>query len=73
MTITTDEANESALAEIELLMRSDPALGTADADRLELLASAVHDYESIRYPIGKPSLVARIRFRLEQRGWFESR
>ena len=73
MAITTNEEYESALAEVEAIMRLDPDPGTKEAERLDLLAAGVSAYEDIHYPIGKPTLWEAIRFRLEQRGWFESR
>jgi len=57
-----------ALAEIDTLLESDPDPDTEEADRLELLAFLVEDYESRRFPIGGPDPVEAIRFRMEQQG-----
>ncbi len=63
--ILKNEADyEAALAEIEKLMESPKA----DADRLELLALLVRDYEDKHYPIDMPDPVEAIKFRMEQMG-----
>jgi HTH-type transcriptional regulator/antitoxin HigA len=63
--ILKNEADyEAALAEIEKLMEGiEP-----DADRLELLALLVRDYEDKHYPIDMPDAVEAITFRMEQMG-----
>ena len=55
---------EAALSEIEKLMES----AAPDADRLELLALLVHDYEDKHYQIDMPDPVEAITFRMEQMG-----
>jgi HTH-type transcriptional regulator / antitoxin HigA len=63
--ILKNEADyEAALTEIENLMTSEPL----DADRLELLALLVRDYEEKHYPIETPDPVEAITFRMEQMG-----
>ncbi len=57
---------DEALAEIDALLDLDPDPGTEEADRLELLAFLVEDYESNRFPIGAPDPIEAIRFRMEQ-------
>ena len=42
--------------------------GTAEEDRLDLLATLVDAYESEHFPIDPPDPIAAIRFRLEQQG-----
>ena len=64
--IKNQETYESALTEISNLMDQDPQLGTPEADRLELLALLVHDYEKNEVPARVPSSVEAIRFRMEQ-------
>ncbi len=51
MTIETFEQHQAALLVIELLMGSDPALGTPEGEALDLLADAVEAFEAIHYPI----------------------
>lgn len=65
MRILRSEADyEAALAEVEKLMvRPKP-----DADRLELLALVIRDYEDKHYPIDLPDPVEAITFRMEQMG-----
>lgn len=59
---------KTTLREISVLMASDPAPGTADGDRLDVLATLVQAYEARRFPIEAPDPVEAIRFRMEQRG-----
>lgn len=63
--VIKDQKNyESALAEINNLMDSEP--GTPEADRLELLTLLVEDYEKKTYPERIPNPIDAIRFRMEQ-------
>jgi HTH-type transcriptional regulator/antitoxin HigA len=55
---------EVALSEIEKLMES----AVPDADRLELMALLVRDYEEKHYQIDMPDPVEAIKFRMEQMG-----
>jgi HTH-type transcriptional regulator/antitoxin HigA len=59
---------EEALREVGRLAALDPAAGTSHADRLEVLALLVSDYESKHFPIDDPDPVDAIRFRMEQMG-----
>lgn len=59
---------ERALAEIERLVARDPAPGTPDGDRLELLALLIENYETRLAPSRLPDPVEAIRFRMEQQG-----
>jgi len=63
--ILKNEADyDAALSEIEKLMEG----AAPDADRLELLALLVHDYEDKHYQIDMPDPVEAITFRMEQMG-----
>jgi HTH-type transcriptional regulator / antitoxin HigA len=62
--IKDQKSYESALAEINNLMDSEP--GTPEADRLELLTLLVEDYEKKTYPERIPNPIDAIRFRMEQ-------
>ena len=64
--IKTDADHEAALKEIERLWGAKD--GTAEGDRLEILATLVEQYEEMRYPMDLPDPIDAIKFRLEQRG-----
>lgn len=59
---------DGALAEIGRLMDRDPAPGTPDAERLELLSVLARDYESRTLPRVTVDPVDAIQFRMEQQG-----
>ena len=56
--IKTEEQHKAYLAEVDRLAADDPAAGSPDGDRLELLAKLVEDYEkerfTIRFDVGFP-------------------
>ena len=64
--IRTEHDYQSALHEIESLMNAMP--GSAEEDRLDVLATLVKVYEDERYPISKPSPIAALEYYLESRG-----
>ena len=66
--IKADEQYEVALAEAERLVARDPAAGSPDAERLELLSLLIEDYEKRCFPIEAPTPVSAIRFRMEEQG-----
>jgi HTH-type transcriptional regulator/antitoxin HigA len=66
--IRTAEEHAETLAEIERLIARDPAPGTPDGDRLELLSLLVEDYEAKHFPVTSADPVEAIRFRMEQQG-----
>jgi len=66
--IKTEEDHKTFLAEVERLVALDPAPGTPEGDRLELLATLVEDYEKKHFPIGKPTPIEAILFRMEEQG-----
>lgn len=59
---------KAALKEVSRLMESDPAPGTEEGDRLDVLATLVEKYEAKHFPIDLPDPVEAIRFRMEQAG-----
>ncbi len=59
---------EEALSELDRLVERDPASGTPNADRLELLALLIRGYESKRVSARPPDPLEAIRFRMEQQG-----
>lgn len=64
--VRTEEDYEEALARIDALM--DAAPGSPEGDELDVLADLVELYESRREPMGYPSPLAAIEFRMEQAG-----
>ena len=66
--IKTEEQYRAALAEVERLAAEDPVAGSADGDRLELLAKLVEEYEKERYRFARPDPVEAILFRMEEQG-----
>jgi len=64
--IRTERDYERALREVERLMDAKP--GTAEDDRLDVLATLVDAYESEHFPMDPPDPIEAIRFRLEQQG-----
>jgi HTH-type transcriptional regulator/antitoxin HigA len=47
-------------------MESDPALGTPDGDRLDVLVTLVQAFEARHYAIDLPDPIEAIKFRMEQ-------
>jgi HTH-type transcriptional regulator / antitoxin HigA len=59
---------EAAVAEIDALVERDPAPGSDDGDRLDMLAILVEAYESDHLPAAWASPVEVVTFLMEQRG-----
>ena len=66
--IHNDADYRAALKDISLLMTDDPALGSPEGDRLDVLTTLVQSYESKHYPIETPDPIEAIKFRMEQGG-----
>ena len=62
--IRTEKDYEEALARIDALMDAVP--GSPELDELDVLADLVELYESRHEPMGYPSPLAAIEFRMEQ-------
>lgn len=62
--LKTDAEYKAALVQMQKLMHASP--GTPKADRLELWAKLVEDYENIHHPVEAPDPVEAILFRMEQ-------
>jgi antitoxin component HigA of HigAB toxin-antitoxin module len=60
---------EAALDEIEKYCDKEPKPGTAAADRFDLLALVIADYEYTHWPIEAPDPVDAIRYRMETAGY----
>ncbi|MEM5325697.1 transcriptional regulator [Paraburkholderia sp. JHI2823] len=57
-----------ALQTVSSLVDADPAPGTPEGDRLEILATLVERYETEHFPLDLPDPVEAIKFRMEQAG-----
>ncbi len=64
--IKTDADYEAALEEIERLFDSKP--GTAEADRLEVIATLVEAYETKHHALPLPDPIEAILYHMESRG-----
>jgi HTH-type transcriptional regulator/antitoxin HigA len=62
---TTRRPNRS----IERYFESEPKPGTPEADRFDLLALIIEDYERKRWPIEPPDTINAIRCRMEAGGY----
>jgi HTH-type transcriptional regulator/antitoxin HigA len=60
---------DAALAEIERYFDKEPKAGTAEADRFDLLALVIEDYEKKHWPIEPPDPVDAIRYRMDTAGF----
>jgi|SRR5579872_5668812 len=59
----------AALKEIERYFEREPERGTPEADRFDLLALVIKDYEDKHWPIETPDPVEAIKFKMEQKGF----
>ena len=66
--IHTEADHEAALQRIDALMENDPAPNSPEGEELELLSLLVERYEEKVYPMGMPTPVEAIQFRMEQQG-----
>jgi HTH-type transcriptional regulator / antitoxin HigA len=64
--IRSEADYDQALAEVERLWGG-PS-GTAEGDRLDILATLIDAYEAEHYPMDPPDPIEAIRFRMEQQG-----
>ena len=64
--VRTEMDYKAALARIDALM--DAESDTPEGEELDVLVDLVEHYEAKRVPIGRPSAVAAIEFRMEQAG-----
>ncbi len=59
---------DAALEEIEGYFENEPKPETDDADRFDLLALIIEDYERRRWPIDPPDTIDAIRYHMEMTG-----
>ena len=63
---------ETALDEIEGYFDREPKAGTAEADRFDLLALVIEDYERKHWPIDPPDPIEAIRYRMATGGFSQA-
>jgi HTH-type transcriptional regulator / antitoxin HigA len=66
--IRTEADYKATLKEMSALIDGDPAFGTPQGDRLDVLAALVQAYEAKHYPIGPPDPIEAIKFRMDHAG-----
>jgi HTH-type transcriptional regulator / antitoxin HigA len=70
--LRTEADYAAALAEIERYFDKEPKPGTHEADRFDLLALVLEDYESKHWPIEPPDPIDAIRYRMELSGYTQA-
>lgn len=63
---------DAALEEIERYFEDEPKPGTPEADRFDLLALIIEDYERRRWPIEPPDTIDAIRYSMEIGGYTQA-
>jgi HTH-type transcriptional regulator / antitoxin HigA len=63
---------DAALEEIERYFENEPKPGTDEADRFDLLALVIEDYERKHWPIDPPDTIDAIRYRMETTGYTQA-
>jgi len=66
--IKSEQGYHSILQEAERLVALDPAVGSKDAERLELFTVLVEDYERRKFPFETPDPIEAIEFRMNEQG-----
>ena len=66
--LRTEDDYKAALREVSAYFDNEPAPGTPDGDRFEILLTLVQAYEAKHYPIDLPDPVEAIKFRMDQAG-----
>jgi HTH-type transcriptional regulator/antitoxin HigA len=63
---------DAALSEVERYFENEPKPGTAEADRFDLLALVIEDYERKHWPIEPPDTIEAIRYCMEMAGFTQA-
>jgi HTH-type transcriptional regulator / antitoxin HigA len=63
---------DAALDDIERYFEKEPNPGTPEADRFDLLALIIEDYERKRWRIEPPEAIDAIRYRMETGGYTQA-
>src|ERR1700682_6048466 len=70
--IRTETEYDEAVDRIERYFENEPKPGTPEADRFDLLALIVEDYERKRWPVEPPDAIDAIRYRMETGGYTQA-
>ena len=70
--LRTEADYDWALAQIEPYFAHPPALGTPAAERFDVLAALIENYEAKHWPIEAPDPVEAIRARMQQSGYTQA-
>ncbi len=70
--IRSEADYDAALDEIERYFEDEPKPGTPEADRFDLLALVIEDYERRQWPIEAPDTIDAIRYRMETAGYTQA-
>lgn len=70
--IRSEADYDAAIEEIERYFQDEPKPGTPEADRFDLLALTIEDYERKRWPIQPPDSIDAIRYRMETGGYTQA-
>jgi len=70
--IRNEAEYDAALKDIERYFEHEPDPGTSEADRFDLLALVIEDYEDKHWPIETPDPVEAIKLKMEQKGFGQS-
>jgi HTH-type transcriptional regulator / antitoxin HigA len=70
--LRSEADHDMALEEIERYFDIEPKPGTSAADRFDLLALLIEDYENKRWPIDPPDPIEAIRWRMDTAGYTQA-
>jgi len=70
--LRTEADYDWALSQIERYFTHQPPLGTPEAERFDVLAALIENYEAKHWPIEAPDAVEAIRARMEQSGYTQA-
>ena len=66
--IKSEEDYKAALREVSTYFYNEPAPGSAEGDRFEVLITLLESYEAKHHPIDLPDPIDAIKFRMDQAG-----
>jgi HTH-type transcriptional regulator/antitoxin HigA len=66
--IRSEDGYHLVLQEAERLVARDPAVGSRDAEKLELLTVLIEDYERRQFPFDAPDPIDAIEYRMQEQG-----